>query len=66
MDYFNSIDELVIEPLSDDLLDSVAGATSAGATCCSCANCSGGGPNCTCAQCTGTGPKLPESGHTTA
>lgn len=36
----NLIDDLVIEALSDDLLESVAGATSTGSTCCSCQNCS--------------------------
>jgi len=51
MNHLDSIDDLVIEPLSDHLLDAVAGATSSGQICCSCANCSGGGPNCTCAQC---------------
>ncbi|HEX8321104.1 hypothetical protein [Longimicrobium sp.] len=34
------IDHIVIEPLSDDLLESVAGATSSGSTCCSCQDCS--------------------------
>ncbi|HLL84675.1 MAG TPA: hypothetical protein VK420_18555 [Longimicrobium sp.] len=36
----NMIDDMVIEPLSDDLLDSIAGATSTGSTCCSCQDCS--------------------------
>lgn len=35
------IEHLEIEPLSDDLLQDVAGASSSGATCCSCAACSG-------------------------
>jgi hypothetical protein len=35
------IDGLEIEPLSDELLQEVAGATSGGGTCCSCGNCSG-------------------------
>ena len=52
MEHLNAIDDMVIEPLSDDLLDAVAGATSAGSTCCSCQNCSNstGGT---------TGPTLP-------
>jgi hypothetical protein len=37
---FQAIDDLQIEPLSDDLLESVAGATSSGSSCCSCQNCS--------------------------
>jgi hypothetical protein len=37
----NAIDSLEIEPLSDELLAGVAGATSTGATCCSCSHCSG-------------------------
>jgi len=41
-DKLNAIDDLAIEPLSDDLLESVAGATSSGASCCSCQNCSNG------------------------
>jgi len=41
MDFLNNmIDDMVIEPLSDDLLDSIAGATSTGSTCCSCQDCS--------------------------
>jgi hypothetical protein len=36
----NAIDGLEIEPLSDDLLEGVAGATSSGAACCSCSGCS--------------------------
>jgi hypothetical protein len=36
----NAIDALEIEPLSDDLLDTVAGASSSGASCCSCSSCS--------------------------
>ena len=43
MEHLNVIDDVVIEPLSDDLLDSVAGATSTGSSCCSCQNCSDGG-----------------------
>ena len=39
-DMLNAIDDLQIEPLSDDLLASVAGATSDGSSCCSCQNCS--------------------------
>lgn len=35
------IDSLEIEPLSDELLQEVAGATSGGPVCCSCAACSG-------------------------
>jgi len=38
----SAIDDLMIEPLSDDLLESVAGATSSGASCCSCQSCSNG------------------------
>lgn len=34
------IDSLEIEPLSDDMLLEVAGATSSGPTCCSCSSCS--------------------------
>lgn len=37
---FSVIDSLEIEPLSDELLQEVAGATSSGATCCSCSSCS--------------------------
>jgi len=37
-----NFNDLAIEPLSDDLLESVAGATSSGASCCSCQNCSNG------------------------
>lgn len=51
MEHLNAIDDMVIEPLSDDLLDAVAGATSSGDQCCSCQNCSNGGGT--------TGPKLP-------
>ena len=39
-DSLNAIDSLEIEPLSDDLLEGVAGATSSGAACCSCSGCS--------------------------
>lgn len=35
------IEHLEIEPLSDDLLQDVAGASSSGVTCCSCSGCSG-------------------------
>jgi len=38
--FLTGIDELDIEPLSDDLLASVAGATSSGPSCCSCSDCS--------------------------
>jgi hypothetical protein len=45
-----TIDDLQIEPLSDDVLESVAGAgtssgcvSSTGPACCSCSNCSNGG-----------------------
>lgn len=38
----SGIDHLEIEALSDDLLASVAGATSSGSTCCSCQDCSNG------------------------
>ena len=38
----NAIDSLDIEPLSDELLESVAGASSTGAACCSCSDCSNG------------------------
>lgn len=38
---FSIIDSLEIEPLSDELLQEVAGATSSGPACCSCSNCSG-------------------------
>jgi len=63
MDYLDSIGELEIEPLSDDLLDLVAGASTTGPACCSCVSCSGGSTGCACAQCTGgTGPKLPTGG----
>ncbi|HEX8321100.1 hypothetical protein [Longimicrobium sp.] len=41
--HLSGIDHLEIEPLSDDLLESVAGATSSGSTCCSCQDCSNGG-----------------------
>ena len=39
-DSFSFIDILEIEPLSDDLLQEVAGACSTGPNCCSCASCS--------------------------
>ncbi|MET0396758.1 MAG: hypothetical protein ABW277_08045 [Longimicrobiaceae bacterium] len=39
-DSLNAIDSLEIEPLSDELLAGVAGATSTGASCCSCSGCS--------------------------
>lgn len=59
------IDDIVIEPLSDDLLAAVAGATSAGEICCSCSGCSGGGPNCTCAECLAKkNPSLPAGAAT--
>ena len=39
---FNEIDELEIEPLSDEALELVAGGkSSSGPQCCSCNNCSG-------------------------
>lgn len=41
--HLSGIDYLEIEPLSDDLLESVAGATSSGSTCCSCQDCSNSG-----------------------
>jgi hypothetical protein len=41
----NAIDSLDIEPLSDELLESVAGASSSGGSCCSCSNCSNQLPN---------------------
>jgi hypothetical protein len=40
-DSLNAIDSLEIEPLSDDLLEGVAGASTSGRGCCSCSNCSG-------------------------
>ena len=36
----SAIDGLEIEPLSDELLESVAGASSTGQNCCSCSDCS--------------------------
>ena len=40
----NAIDSLDIEPLSDELLEKVAGASSTGASCCSCSSCSNSTP----------------------
>lgn len=37
---FSIIDSLEIEPLSDELLQEVAGASSSGPSCCSCSGCS--------------------------
>ncbi|MET0400022.1 MAG: hypothetical protein ABW277_24745 [Longimicrobiaceae bacterium] len=36
----NVVSGLDIEPLSDDLLEAVAGASSGGSSCCSCTDCS--------------------------
>ncbi|MET0396759.1 MAG: hypothetical protein ABW277_08050 [Longimicrobiaceae bacterium] len=36
----NAIDGMEIEPLSDELLENVAGASSTGPACCSCSACS--------------------------
>ncbi|HEX8321099.1 hypothetical protein [Longimicrobium sp.] len=41
----DGIDDVVIEPLTDDLLAKVAGASSWGAQCCSCYSCSNPGPS---------------------
>ena len=41
MEHLDEIVDLEIEPLSDELLNAVAGASSTGVTCCSCAHCSG-------------------------
>ncbi len=37
---YSIIDSLEIEPLSDELLQEVAGASSSGPSCCSCSGCS--------------------------
>lgn len=39
--HISLIEHLEIEPLSDDLLQEVAGASSSGPSCCSCSSCSG-------------------------